>query len=86
MELPLIRLLPQTPSPRGEGLEQGIDLDFKQVVTIRYKTGDARPPGGRLGTRLIIFAELCNSKSKANNFIKKERPCDEKSRKGDLAT
>ena len=42
---PLIRLLSQTPSPRGEGSERGGYFNFKRRVTVRYETGDARPGG-----------------------------------------
>ena len=42
---PLIRLLSQTPSPRGEGSERGSYFNFKRRVTVRYETGDARPRG-----------------------------------------
>ena len=35
---PLIRLLSQTPSPRGEGSERGGYFNFKQFATVRYET------------------------------------------------
>ena len=35
----------RTASPQGEAFNIGDSLNFKQFVTVRYKTGDARPRG-----------------------------------------
>ena len=49
MKLPLIRRRLATPSPRGEGFKRGNHFAFKRNETVRYKTGDARPGGGKKG-------------------------------------
>ena len=50
------------PSPRGEGYIKGINFNFKRYVAVRYETGDARPPGGRLYQRhKFSFQTVCSS-------------------------
>ena len=38
-------------APRGEAFNIGDFLNFKRFVIVRYETGDARPPKGRLEIR-----------------------------------
>ena len=41
----------RTASPQGEAFNIGDFLNFKRFVIVRYETGDARPPKGRLDIR-----------------------------------
>ena len=36
------------PAPQGEAYDKGRNFKFMRFATIRYKTGEARPPKGRL--------------------------------------
>jgi len=44
----------RTASPQGEAFNIGDFLNFKRFVIVRYETGDARPPKGRLEIMLLF--------------------------------